>query len=780
MNRDDHLSGAAKGSTDFCSACGKLVAHGTTGSITSWLSNGHICQCAGARTEKVEEKVSSEEVIGRRYKILALIGSGGMADVYRAEDLKSHKVVALKKLKTESVPRSLWKRFEEEAKAACRFHHPNLVTVLDFGRIDGRHPYMAMDFVDGQSLAEVIARHGSVPLDQSIEIFLQVCDGLAYAHAHGIVHRDLKPSNIMLSAGTDDAVVCVKLVDFGIAKLKADGSESLALTRTGDVFGSPLYMSPEQCMGQSIDQRSDLYSLGCTIFETLTGAPPFVANTALLTIQKHQSDKPLTLRESSMGRVFPESMEKVVARLLSKEPQTRYQTALALKEDLIAVKELRAVSSAEKLKVSAPRSGKKWTFSLNTLELGLAACGLMVLGALGALLLFKTQVSFDTKQPYKISDGVNVSSVFVDPDKALATSKNLAAVEPTILPPVDEFDKAVEGTLGVGKSGRPLKVQIETRLSRLSRRLVAPVPEDLILPAEYPNLDALVKTREFDLAAKSLTGFIEDGYKTVFMYRNRGFIYALKGDYARAFEDFSKCLELDPIDSVTRFNRMLAAKRLEKMDVYEADRQYLQRLGVDQSVANAYQKAHALIEVSNNGRALELLNKISARLPADPYANRLMAEVFSRMGSSDSWKQFSLAIEKSPRTAFLYSLRAKEAEGESKVLPDLEKAYQLQPTEARLLDVTDYLHLELHSSQRALKTLQDRASNQNNDGLRCARIRYLVGCDRYSQALRELDAWPKARLKEKDKGILKSVRSLISTLEQTGKSESLRTGQPKG
>ncbi len=202
-----------------------------------------------------------------------------------------------------------------------------------------------MDLVDGETLADVLKRRGRLPLEQVLRIFIQVGFAISYAHDNGVIHRDIKPSNIMLekkiAKGTGEA--SVKLVDFGIAKLTGqDEFNQQTLTKTGEIFGSPLYMSAEQCMGTGVDMRSDLYSLGCVIYEALTGAPPIVGENALSTMIKHQSDQPISLKEASLGIEFPDQIEAIVAKLLRKDPASRYQSANLLTEDLVYFSKLLA------------------------------------------------------------------------------------------------------------------------------------------------------------------------------------------------------------------------------------------------------------------------------------------------------------------------------------------------------------------------------------------------------------------------------------------------------
>lgn len=277
-------------------------------------------------------------VVLDRYKVVELVGVGGVGSVFRVTHVHLGTVYALKCLNKEQPKDNTWRRFQNEAKAAHILDHPSLIKVHDFGLMPGRRPYFVMDFVEGKTLSEEIQRLGRLPVKRCIRIFIQVAFAIAYAHENGVIHRDLKSSNIMVVKSEKDGSQeeLVKIVDFGIAKLTgADEFNQQTLTKTGEIFGSPLFMSPEQCMGLAVDMRSDLYSLGCMFYEALTGAPPFIGESALATMMKHQSEPPLSLKEASMGIDFPVELERIVAKLLEKDPNKRYQNASLLAQDLI-------------------------------------------------------------------------------------------------------------------------------------------------------------------------------------------------------------------------------------------------------------------------------------------------------------------------------------------------------------------------------------------------------------------------------------------------------------
>lgn len=305
-------------------------------------------------------------ILLEKYKVVGLLGRGGMGSVYCVEHLQLQKKFALKFLHKHQDDDAAWIRFETEARAANKLDHPNLVKVVDSGLLEEGLPYFIMDLVVGESLSDLLKTAGRLPLEKALKIFIQVGFALSYAHSNGVVHRDIKPSNIMIcSTDTEDAQgVLVKVVDFGIAKLTGhDEFNQQTLTKTGEIFGSPLYMSPEQCLGSTVDRRCDLYSLGCVMYEALTGAPPLVGENALATMMKHQTEIPVSLKEASMGVEFPEKMEQIVAQLLEKQPENRYQSAQHLTADLVGL-DSGQLSLFEPVRVSPVVARKRQTWGM--------------------------------------------------------------------------------------------------------------------------------------------------------------------------------------------------------------------------------------------------------------------------------------------------------------------------------------------------------------------------------------------------------------------------------
>lgn len=262
-----------------------------------------------------------------RYEIVGELGQGAMGVVYKASDPLIDRIVAIKTitLSLAQEERDEYEaRFYQEAKAAGRLSHPNIVTIYDVGR-SGDIAYIAMEFLQGRELRDILNDGKLLPVDQVIDIVAQVAMGLSYAHEHGIVHRDVKPSNIMV--GRDGHV---KITDFGIARMASAGVR----TQTGMVLGSPKYMSPEQVMGKVTDQRSDIFSLGVMLYEMLTGQPAFMGENVNAIM--YQTLNAIPQPPSSLNPAVPEMLNFIVAKALAKDVEHRYQNARDFANDLRA------------------------------------------------------------------------------------------------------------------------------------------------------------------------------------------------------------------------------------------------------------------------------------------------------------------------------------------------------------------------------------------------------------------------------------------------------------
>ncbi|HEY0665218.1 MAG TPA: serine/threonine-protein kinase [Gallionella sp.] len=286
-----------------------------------------------------------------RYEVLGELGQGAMGIVYKARDPLIDRVVAIKTINLALAldeKEEYEERFYQEAKAAGRLNHPNIVTIYDVGR-SGDVAYIAMEFLQGRELRDIMNEVGLLPVDQVLDIIAQVAQGLAYAHENGIVHRDVKPSNIMVIRDGH-----AKITDFGIARM----ASSAVRTQTGMVLGSPKYMSPEQVMGKSLDQRSDVFSLGVMLYEMLTGLTPFRGENVNAIM--YQTLNTIPAAPNTLNPAVPEMVNFIVAKALAKGVDDRYQNAKDLAIDLRACRDTLPRSS-QSLDVSRQSTGDRKT-----------------------------------------------------------------------------------------------------------------------------------------------------------------------------------------------------------------------------------------------------------------------------------------------------------------------------------------------------------------------------------------------------------------------------------
>ncbi len=273
-----------------------------------------------------------------KYEIISLLGGGGAGHVYKARNIFINKILAIKVLSPhQAMDESKVQRLKQEALAISCLDHPNIVNVIDFGLAEKGQPYLVMEYVDGIDLSDLIKREGALPLERALPLLIQACDALAHANIKGLVHRDLKPSNMML-VQADNGKELVKIIDFGLVKQLTDGEEGiLHLTQTGEVFGSPYYMSPEQIRAQKVDVRTDIYSMGIVIFEVLMGRPPFFSNDPAEVFNAQLSESPGRLTNVKAPPHLRDWLELVVLKATAKNPDRRYQTMDELRSALLSL-----------------------------------------------------------------------------------------------------------------------------------------------------------------------------------------------------------------------------------------------------------------------------------------------------------------------------------------------------------------------------------------------------------------------------------------------------------
>lgn len=332
----------SQGTVQICRDCGKKVGEGRKGSFTQFIFQSHFCSCNRPVLDGAFEftPLSSPAFVAEddaceseldldpdlfpmdRYKPIRRLGKGASAEVYLASDRLLKKRVTVKLLHAHD--RALLIAFQEEGKAISRLKDPNIIGILDFGVTKSSVPYMVLDFFDGITFRDYLDQSGIVDIEMCWIIFSQVCGGLAYAHEQGIYHRDIKPENILIAGfGTDD--ILVKIIDFGVAKVSEDSDRELN-NQSYTVAGTPGYMSADQLLGYNYDARSEVYSVGCVLFEALSGKPPFKADTSLETLSLHAHAEIPSLNAVQSKKHYSQDIEEIVQKSLAKNPAERFQS----------------------------------------------------------------------------------------------------------------------------------------------------------------------------------------------------------------------------------------------------------------------------------------------------------------------------------------------------------------------------------------------------------------------------------------------------------------------
>ncbi len=312
-----------------CPRCGGIIADGAA-------TPDLVCSCASkpkewirrTLTREMEREISvdRDKFPLKRYKPLSLIGSGGNGTVYCCRDRLLKKKVAIKIISDATSGHLV--AFQKEAKATSKLLHPNIVSILDFGVMEGGTPYMVMEMFEGGALSQVIKTKGPLQIPTALSVFSRVCDGLAEAHRMGVFHRDINSSNILVS-DLDSETPAVRIIDFGVARVRQEQDASLR-TQGLTLVGTPHYMSPDQAAGKPFDERSEIYSVGCAMFETLTGVPPYSGDSAMEIINQHATAPVPTLSEKNSHVYFPQDLESLVASCLAKDPAQRPQSMAEL------------------------------------------------------------------------------------------------------------------------------------------------------------------------------------------------------------------------------------------------------------------------------------------------------------------------------------------------------------------------------------------------------------------------------------------------------------------
>ncbi len=657
------------GHSNICQKCGRVRRAVKSGSLTSWIFADSRCQCQ-ASVQELELKVIDAQpgsVQFEDFEIQTVIGHGGMGSVYKVLEKSTSRTLAIKLMKEELVKDSVSvKRFEQEVQACMSLSHPNLIDVHGFGRTSDGQPYLVMDYIDGKSLQELLATEVSMEVDRALAIFINVCSAISTAHELGIVHRDLKPSNIMIVKDETTQEEKAKVVDFGIARVvRADIKHAQSLTSTGEIFGSPLYMSPEQCKGEEVDTRSDIYSLGCVLYEALSGKPPFQGKNPIQTILKHlNEDEPESLVSKKLG--VSHALNNVLLKCLAKDPRDRYQTIDELRRDLKYVRaglepNVKIIKSKNK-RPKEQRIRQLFQICLATL-IGITTVYLIFLWTFRPADINSLTQAIN-QNPKDIDNYLNRANLYAD----------------------DQQYREAMSDLNTAITIQPNSYFALKHRSRL-----------------HTNLKEYKKAIEDATSAIALLPNLEMAY----IERARAAWYM--GDYDNAVEDSTRALELNP-DNLRKnrmpalFNRAECYIKLRKFELSLKDCQdalalinegekdpKLTRRGLLKT------KSEALLGLNRKEEALEAANAAvlcDGKSYEALYQRALVLQSLRRFAEAD--KDLTALVEMIPQSEFYYSLRARNRLLMGKIpeaLEDITSAMEKEPSKAELYYSRAYMYM---------------------------------------------------------------------------------------
>lgn len=618
--------------TKYCPACGKQVTAGG-GSLTSWIFGRTSCKCQTPRLNDDRTpnpraslanrlhggKEKKELSFGEGYEVIDLIGEGGMASVYKVKSKADGTHFAIKMLKPELAkePGAVL-RFKQEVKAASKLTHANLVATYELGETTEGNPFFVMDYVDGNNLSSLLVQEGRLQPSRALEIFISLCEAIAHAHSKGVVHRDIKPSNVLVTTEG-----FVKVVDFGIAKvlITATTGNTASLTQTGEVFGSPLYMSPEQCMGETSDERSDIYSLGCVMYELLSGNPPFQGANPIKIIFGHLNEKPARLARTTGGDNEKQvtALEAIVMCCLEKRAADRYQTVEQLLDDLSNVKEGRPPNIAR-------YSPKKRRDVIKKIAIFIGVIGMA-------------------------AGGYFASTSLVSPEKEAAK------------PPATRESSAAEKKM----------------IASFTNEINAHPDEDywyIMRGTTYREAGQL------NDALMDFTMAVNKNPKNAKAYRERGWTHALMGKWKEAAEDNSIAIELNPKYADAYIGRSRDYAELGEFDKAVEDATRAIELNPKNHMA-FLNRAGALYALKRLKEAMVDCDATIKLHPDDPHPRILRARIAEQLGDyKKGIDDLSFYLTKDrdnvPRMierAYMYNLATEY----DLALKDAEKAKQLDP-----------------------------------------------------------------------------------------------------
>jgi serine/threonine-protein kinase len=579
----------------------------------------------------------SDPLIGKtidgKYRVGSKLGGGGFGAVYRAEHLMMGRTVALKVLhhhllKTDNRNEFLV-RFQREARTACQIDHPNAITIHDFGIFEDT-PYLVMQYVEGQTLKQVIGQHGALALDRTVAIMEQVAAAVQEAHNAGIVHRDLKPDNVILTHAKDGSERAVVL-DFGIAKLLSDDGNSLSsqLTQTGTITGTPQYLSPEQARQEEVSTCSDIYSLGVILYELLTGEVPFNADSVITTLVKHMNDQPPRFADLDKGLAIAPAIEAVVMKALEKSPASRQQSAGEFATELCEAAGIVPGTSISSASLPSQVIEIEKTPSVR-IELNIPTRR-NTYAILGALVLLV---------------GGGAYALLASEEKVAEPQIEVPVVaKPKLVPALTS--ESYKETLALAEKERAQKNWLKAAAHySAALKFKSDDPE-----VYFKHGDVLISAGKLKEAAESLEFAVKLDPNVEKFHANMGYVYGELGDLEASLAAYKDALRLSPKKPLLHNNVGFTYFNMKKYA--EAERAYKKCIRTDRTFSRCFYNLGDVYRAQNKLNKVVAIYKIVLQLePNNAAARNNLGETYQALGRKNNAKsEYRKAIKIDPTFA---------------------------------------------------------------------------------------------------------------------------------
>jgi len=658
------------------------------GSLTSWIFG----KSPSKSQAPVKPELSPSAHINPfcdQYEMLEMIGFGGMGAVYKVRERQLGTLYALKILHAELAKEpGAVKRFEQEASSASQLTHANLVAVYKHGVLQDGQPFLLMDYVDGESLSAILAREKYLDANQFIYLFLQVAEAVRHAHDKGVVHRDLKPSNILVSKSEQNRDL-VKLVDFGISKVLAPEDKEVSnLTQSGEIFGSPQYMSPEQCLGEHLDHRADIYSLGCVMYEALAGKPPFTANNPIKLIFKHINEAPPPIVRPMQGHQIPSGLKSIVARCLEKEPSKRYQSMSELIRDLTLVQEGKFVEPKKRKQLTTRR---RIVLASAAVAAAILASGavleshILPFGDKSAAAFLTPQVKSmsDEQQSFIRSCTMQIKSHPNDDSwyQMRGTAYREAGEKQKALA---DFNEAIRLNPNNAKNYRARAWTYNDMGDGANS--VKDCDKALALDPKCTDVYAS-RARAYGIlhqtenALKDYDKALAVNPSDFSVYWNRGWLYSMAGEHQKALSDFNQALKMQPDEKRVLVGRAMTYANLGEFEKAEKDLSDYLVSRPDHTANTLMRRAIIYLADKKYQLALEDSDRALSLTPDNLLVKATHASALAGLGKTDeAMSEFNRTLEKAPFDPDNLEGRGELYASQKKydlALSDLNKALQL-------------------------------------------------------------------------------------------------------